>query len=151
MLLIMCHAGSNRYAFDSRQVSEVLPRVALHPVHEAPPWLAGLLVHRGAVTPVVDLTQLTGGRPCPNRLSSRIVIVQAVLQDVPRRLGVLAEQVGLREVRGELAASCGETPGTVVLGELLLDGQGVFQLIDTSRLASGDRQAVLFPAAPEDR
>ena len=31
MLLIMCHAGANRYAIDSRHVSEVLPRVDLHP------------------------------------------------------------------------------------------------------------------------
>ena len=98
MLLIMCHAGANRYAIDSRHVSEVLPRVNLQRLTGSPPWLAGLLIYRGTATPVMDLAQLTEGLPCPNRLSSRIVVLQTELEGISRRFGVLAEQVGLREV-----------------------------------------------------
>ncbi len=144
MLLIMCHAGANRYAIASRHVSEVLPRVNLHRLTGSPPWLAGLLIYRGAATPVVDLIQLTEGRPCPNRLSSRIAVVQTEAEGLPRRLGVLAEHVGLREVAGVPAD---ETAGEGNLGRILLDEQGVFQLIDIPRLVSRDRQAVLHSAA----
>ena len=146
MLLITCQAGLHRYAFDSRHVSEVLPRVALHPIHGAPAWVAGLLIHHGAVTPVVDLSRLAAGDPCSNRFSSRIVVVQAGSGEVPRSLGVLAEQVGLREVREDLLEPVGEAPGNAALGKLFLDDTGVFQLIEIPRLASEERQAVLFPA-----
>jgi len=46
MLLIMCHAGANRYAFESRHVLEVLPQVNLHRLTGSPPWIAGLLIFR---------------------------------------------------------------------------------------------------------
>ena len=38
------------------------------------------------------------GSPCPNRLSSRIVVLQVELDGVDRRFALLAENVGLREV-----------------------------------------------------
>ena len=147
MLLVMCHADANRYAIDSRHVSEVLPRLNLHRLTGSPPWLAGLLVHRGAATPVMDLTQLTEGRPCPNRLSSRIIVLRTTLGGLPRRLGVLAERVGLREVGDAHAEAGDEAAGETCLGKVLLDEQGVFQLIDIERLVSQDRQAFLFSAA----
>jgi chemotaxis-related protein WspB len=146
MLLIMCHAGANRYAIDSRHVGEVLPRANLHRLTGSPPWLAGLLIYRGAATPVVDLTQLTEGRPCPNRLSSRIIVLRTELEGLPRRLGVLAERVGLREVSEAHAEVGDETAGETCLGKVLLDEQGVFQLIDIERLVSQDRQVFLFSA-----
>ena len=151
MLLVMCHAGSNRYAIDSRYTSEVLPRVNLHRLAGSPPWFAGLLIYRGTTTPVMDLTQLTEGVPCPNRLSSRIVVLQAELRGIFRRFGVLAEHVGLREMRADPGESGGETGGPAALGKQCLDEQGVYELVDVSRLVSGDRQAILFPAAEKER
>lgn len=150
MLLIMCHAGANRYAIDSRHVSEVLPQVNLHRLAGSPPWLAGLLIYRGAATPVVDFTQLTEGKPCPNRLSSRIVILRTELEGLPRRFGVLAEHVGLREVGDAPAEAGDETAGGPGWGKVLLDDQGVFQLIDIVRLVSQDRQAILSSAAERE-
>jgi chemotaxis-related protein WspB len=147
MLLITCQAGANRYAIESRHVSEVLPRLNLHRLNGSPPWLAGLLIYRGTAIPVVDLTQLTEGSPCPNRLSSRIVVVRAELAGLPRRFGVLAEHIGLCEV-GDAPVEVGDQPaGETGLGKVLLDEQGVFQLIDIARLVSPDRQAFLFSAA----
>jgi chemotaxis-related protein WspB len=143
MLLVTCQADANRYAIDSRHVSEVLPRLGLERLSGSPPWLAGLLVYRGAATPVVDLTQLTEGRPCPNRLSSRIIVLRTELEGLPRRIGVLAERVGLRELSGDLAEVGDETAGETHLGKVFLDEQGVFQLIDIERLVSQDRQAFL--------
>ncbi len=149
MLLIMCHAGANRYAFESRHVLEVLPQVNLHRLTGSPPWIAGLLIFRGAAIPVIDFTQLTQSIPCPNRLSSRIAILQIALKGVPKRFGVLAEQVGLQDFIADSTQSGAETGGQTALGKLHLDEQGVFQIIDPPSLVSEDRQAILFPGAEE--
>jgi chemotaxis-related protein WspB len=147
MLLIMCRAGVHRYAIDSRHVSEVLPRVALHPLAHSPPWLAGLLVYRGAATPVVDLVQLSAGMTCANRLSSRIVVLETELCGSSRRVGLLAERVSLGDFGDAARPTAGQTAGSTALGSLFLDQEGVFELIDIPRLISEDRQAFLFPAA----
>lgn len=150
MLLIMCNAGGNRYAIDSRHVSEVLPQVNLQRLAGSPPWLAGMLIHRGAATPVIDLTQLAAGAACPNRLSSRIVVLESELRGMVRRFGVLAEQVGLRELRGAPEKPGGETAGAATFGRLALDEQGVFQLVDLRLLLSEQRQSILFPRAEKE-
>lgn len=150
MLLIMCHCGTNRYAIPSRHVSEVLPRVHLDRLSGSPPWFAGMLICRGGATPVMDLSQLIENRPCANRLSSRIVVVQAELRGSVRQLGILVENVGVREVHRQHDASGGEVDGPAAVGTLHLDEQGVFQLVDISRLVSEDRQAFLFPAREKE-
>jgi len=151
MLLIMCHAGANRYAIDSRHVNEVLPRANLSRLSGSPAWLAGMLLRRGSATPVVDLSQLTEGRPCPGRLSSRIVILQMELGGRYRQFGVLVERVGLREIQEGPRGSGREVDAPAALGTLHLDEQGLFQLIDIPRLVSGDRQAILFSTAEKGR
>lgn len=151
MLLIMCHASAHRYAIDSRHVGAVLPRANLHRPAGSLPWLAGVLIYRGTAIPVVDFTQLTEGKPCPGRFSSRIVLLQAELGGIPRRFGLLAERVGLREVRDGPGESGGETAGPTALGRLRLDEHGVYQLIDILRLVPEERQAILFPAAGGER
>lgn len=151
MLLITCNAGGNRYAIDSRHVSEVLPQVNLHRLAGSPAWLAGMLIHRGAATPVVDLCQLAAGAPCPNRLSSRIVVLESQLGGTWRRFGLLAEQVGVRELRGAPEEFGGETAEAATFGRLALDEQGVFQLVEIPLLVSEERQAILFPRTEKER
>jgi chemotaxis-related protein WspB len=153
MLLIMCHAGADRFAVDSRHVSEVLPRANLQRPGGAPPWLAGLLIYRGTAAPVIDLVQLTQGGVCPNRLSSRIVVLRTDLDGVERKIGLLAENVGLCEV-DEAADAMAETTaktsrGPTAWGSLRLDAQGVFQVIDLRLLLCKERRDVLFPAPVE--
>jgi chemotaxis-related protein WspB len=149
MLLIMCHAGANRFAFESRDVIEMLPRVNLHRLPDSPPWLAGLMIFRGAPVPVIDLTQLTQSAPCPNRLSSRIAVLQMVLKQSPQRIGVLAEQMGINEFNADQKHSGPEAGGQTALGKLCLDEQGVFQIIDPTSLVREDRIAILFPETAE--
>jgi chemotaxis-related protein WspB len=149
MLLIMCHAGANRFAFESRHVIEVLPRVNLHRLPDSPPWLAGLMIFRGSPIPVIDLTQLTQSAPCPNRLSSRIAVVEIMLGETPQRFGVLAEQMGLREFNADQNESGAEAGVRTALGKLCLDEQGVFQIIDPPSLVCEDRLAILFPDTAE--
>jgi chemotaxis-related protein WspB len=150
MLLIMCHCSANRFAIDSRHVSEVLPRANLHALPGSPPWFKGMLIYRGIALPVIDLNEITEGKPCPNRMSSRIIVVQAGICGKQEKLGVLAARVSLHEVdrEPELPGNSAELP--VVFGRLCIDEQGVFQLVDVPRLMSEERRTFLFPAAEKD-
>jgi chemotaxis-related protein WspB len=146
MLLITCQAGDDRYAVEARHVSEVLPQANLERPSGSPPWLAGLLIHRGSATPVIDLTQLTRGSPCPNRLSTRILVLHAEWDGVDRRFAVLAESVGLCETVEETEEAACRFGGPVALGNLCIDARGVYQLLDPNLVMGKDRREALFPA-----
>jgi chemotaxis-related protein WspB len=149
MLLIMCHAGTDRFAIEARHVQELLPQARLQRLGGSPSWLAGLLVYRGTAMPVMDLTQLVHGRPCPNRLSTRIIVLQAELEGRDRRFGVLAENVQLCESHDEPRESRSDLGEPTSLGSLRLDSQGVFQLLDPTLLVGKERRAILYPAVDE--
>jgi chemotaxis signal transduction protein len=149
MLLVLCHAGGNLYAFEAHCVSEVVPRVALHRVAHAPPWHVGLLIHRGLTTPVVDLAHLATGEACPARLSSRIVVLHADFGGAPRRFGILAERVDLREADAPLDAQAVAAANRTAWGRLVLDAKGAYELVDLARLLAGDRWDSLFPTAEQ--
>jgi len=75
-----------------------------------------------------------------------MAILQIVLKGIPKRFGVLAEQVGLQDFIADSTQSGAETGGQTALGKLHLDEQGVFQIVDPPSLVSEDRQAFSFPA-----
>jgi chemotaxis-related protein WspB len=151
MLLIMCHAGADRFAIESRHVYELLPQARLQRPGGSPSWLAGLLVYRGTALSVIDLTRLVHGNPCPNRLSTRIIVLQAELEGKERRFGLLAENVHLCEPHAESEESDSIRGEPTTLGSLCLDAHGVFQLMEPTRLMSQDRQTILCPASEESR
>lgn len=110
MLLLTFIAGSNRHAVDAARVVELVPRVALRAVPHAPEHLAGLLVYRGRVVPVIDLGALLGSGLCRDRLATRIILVETAAADPTapnsrrRMLGLIAEQVSdLLTIRPEQA------------------------------------------------
>lgn len=149
MLLITCQAGADRFAIPLRHVVEVVPRAILQRPGGLPDWLAGILVYRGTATPVLDLTWLTHGTPCPNRLSSRILLLRTNWQDAQRRFGLLAEHVALNEVDDSSLNQAEPAGGPTALGTLRLDSHGVFQLLDLDLLLPDQRREVLFAAAEE--
>jgi purine-binding chemotaxis protein CheW len=61
-------------AFPLSAVREVLPRVLLQDVPEAPDYLAGYLNWRGTPVPVIDPAARWGAAPMPVRLEDRIVV-----------------------------------------------------------------------------
>ena len=137
MLVLMCHAGNNRYAIDARSVIEVVPLVNFDTLADAPQWLAGVFAHRGAATPLADFTLLVAGHPCPRRWNSRIILVRTEAAHMPEKIGLLAERVTTAEIDGRTPAA----PPTAMetLGPILLDEKGMFQLVDLSQLLSADR------------
>jgi chemotaxis-related protein WspB len=115
MLLLIFHAGNDLYALDVAQVVEIIPRVNLRKANHCPPCVAGLFNYRNRIVPVIDLCQLlhqTASRPF---LSTRIIMVNAPidqdnnLQNGDRYLGLMAERVTETLKISDAALS---TPGT---------------------------------------
>src|SRR5688572_5758867 len=93
MLFLVFQLGADRFALDVATVAEVLPLVTIRPMPQAPLGVAGILNYRGAPVPVIDLSQLTMGRPAARRLNTRIVLVHYPdRHGAPRLLGLIAEK-----------------------------------------------------------
>lgn len=90
MLYLAFKAGGGRFALPAKDVAEVTPLVRLSPVPGGPPSLAGLMNHRGAALPVVDVTRLITGRASRPFASTRILVTT-----LPggRSIGLMAERV----------------------------------------------------------
>ena len=151
MLVLMCEAGGNRCAIRVRDVAEVLPAVRLDRVVGSPDWLAGLFVFRGSPTPVVDLATLSTGSRSPARWSSRIVLTDSGDEGGSGLVGILVERVTTAELDepGE-QVEAGSLSGPGGLGPVLVDEDGMLQLVELSRLITPERRAVLFSSALEE-
>lgn len=141
MLVLAFHVGKDRFALRCADVVEVVPRVHLRDIPHAPQYVAGMFTYRGRIVPVVDLCQLMWGTPCPDRLSSRIMLARyPASPTVSKTIGLLAERVTEAITLDETASV---PPGIAVpeapyLGEIYFDDQGkMIQLVKLD---------VLFPA-----
>lgn len=69
-------AGGERIGVSLGQVLEVVPRVLVAPLPEAPVHVPGYMRWRGVHVPVLDMGRLFTGAPLPLRLEDRIVVVR---------------------------------------------------------------------------
>jgi chemotaxis-related protein WspB len=152
MLFITFRLGENRYAFDASQIEEVLPLVAIKPMPQSPNGVAGVLNYRGAPVPVIDLSELTLGRPAQRRLSTRILVVHYAADNGGKRLlGLIAEKA-LETVRRDTSefVSTGVSGDRIVyLEPVATDGHGILQWIDVKKLLPTSLHDVLFQKAVE--
>lgn len=152
-LLTFTVAGHD-YAIESRQVVEVLPLVPARPVPHMPPYMRGMFTYRGGLVPLLDLGLRLAGRPPAERLSTRVLVVDASLPEprhrITARLGLVAEHVLAIRSADDAAARhpLHEPPDAPYLGPLLrLDGQTI-QLLDVGRLLPPDLAEALYPDPP---
>jgi len=75
MQLLTFTVAGHDYAIESRQVVEVLPRVAGRPIPHTPDYILGVFSYRGTLVPLVDLGRRLAGKPPADRLSTRVIIV----------------------------------------------------------------------------
>ncbi len=155
MLLVLFQLGPHRYALDASRVVEIVPLLALRRAPQSPRGVAGHFVYHGQPVPALDLCELTLGRPAVEHLSTRILIVQhhqSVGRVEPRPprddrpgfyaaghsqlIGLIAERVTgtLRRDAKELMAADMTLAAAPFLGALVLDDQGVIQLLDAQKL-----------------
>lgn len=119
---VLLQIGHRRVALPAAQVAELAPPVRLHVFPHTAPMLAGVIVRRGRVIPVIDTEPILGGKP---PLSHRFYLI------AHRRVGGVNE-LGAIPVNGECELTGGEmqppgmdrpayVAGTIAVGEDSLD------------------------------
>jgi chemotaxis-related protein WspB len=147
MLFLLFQLGQDRYALDTSRVAEVLPLVDIARIPQAPPGVAGLFNYRGVPVPVIDLSQLTIGRPAQSRLNTRIVLVHYPDGGGGTRLlGLIAEKVTetVRRDKADFVATGVTSDRVPYLGPVATDARGLMQWIDVESLLPASVRAVLF-------
>lgn len=144
MLLLMFRAAGQRYAVDAARVAEVVPRVRLRPLPHAPSHLSGVFEYRGQVVSVVDVGVLLGSSPAPDRLSTRIILIDSrpdprAADSPPALLGLVAEDVDdLAPIDPEaLAPPPVPIAGAPYLGGIVEVDAGMVQLLRADRILDG--------------
>jgi chemotaxis-related protein WspB len=142
MFLLLFEAGGQRYGLECAHVIEVLPRVRLQTVPDMPSWFAGLFAYRGRATPVIDLTQLITGQPCPPRWSTRIVMVRG--EDASVSLfGLLTERASTAHLNIQQDAPGESAAYRTAWGPVLLTEEGMIQLLEIHSLLGAERGRLL--------
>jgi len=146
MLALLFAIDGQRYALDTRDVVEVISRVELRPIHRAPAELSGVFVYRGEVTPVIDLVELLAGKRCPERLSSRILMIKLPSQTGGTWIvGLLAEQVTEAVRIRQSESRIRDVVSTEVSrhGEIAADDGGMIRLLRPESLVDAAWQDAL--------
>ncbi|MGH8380340.1 chemotaxis protein CheW [Pseudomonas sp.] len=152
-LHLLFRMGEQRFALDAHEVAEVLPRLPLKPIAHTPAWVAGVLVHRGALVPVIDVGALSFGLPAPVRTSTRLVLVHYRVE--PLRpdllLGLILEQATdtLRCRPDEFQPYGLDNHQAPYLGPVRKDAQGLVQRISVQDLLSDAVRTLLYPLPEE--
>jgi chemotaxis-related protein WspB len=150
VLFLVFELASDRYVLDVSQVAAVLPLVAITRIPHAPPAVAGILNYRGAPVPVIDVSQLTLGRPAERRLSTRIVLVHYPDADGHTRLlGLIAERATqtMRREATDFVSSGVTSERASYLGPVAPDARGLLQWVDARTLLPASLRDMLFRQA----
>jgi len=147
-LFLVFRIGTERFALDACEVAEVLPRLPLKPIAQAPVWVAGLFAHRGRMIPVIDISALTFAQPAAERTSTRLVLVH--YRADPSRpdalLGLILEYAS--ETQRCKVDDFKPYPlhhrRTPYLGPVLEDADGLLQWIGVQALLDDDVRQLLF-------
>jgi chemotaxis-related protein WspB len=152
VLFLLFQLGEDRYALNAGDIAEVLPLVALKQIPQAPRGIAGAFSYRGAAVPVVDLTELTLGRPSMRRLSTRLILLKsACVQAESHLLAVIAERATdtMRRNPMDFAPSGMTNEHAPYLGPVATDDRGIIQWIDPAVLLPPAILTMLFNTVVE--
>lgn len=147
MLFLLFQLGKDRYALDVGQVAEVLPLVSIKQIPQAPPGVAGIFNYRNAPVPVIDLSQLTLGRPAQNYLSTRIILANYAGDDgTMHLLGLIAERATetMRREPSDFVDSGIDNDAAPYLGPVATDAHGLVQWVKVDQLLTPEVRDLLF-------
>ncbi len=146
MLLVLFTLGEQRYGLDAAVVELIVPALPVRAVPGTPAAVSGIFSFRGQVTPVIDLVQLTLGRPARAALGSRFIITRYPLGGVEHFLALQAESVNeVRDVPDEALRESGiRSPGAPFLGPVADTPSGLVQTVTLQNLLPPDLQTLLF-------
>ena len=136
--LFCTRAAGSRYAFDASLVAEVVRLGPITRLPAAPPFLLGIMAHRGEVLAVLDLARFLGETGVTLRPSTRAAVVEVGAW----KLVVVADAVdGLRTVaRAEFESPPAENPRVApFLTAIARDATGAIAVLDLARLVEAAR------------
>jgi chemotaxis-related protein WspB len=151
VLYLLFQLGEERYALEAGQVAEVLPLVAITPIPQTPPGVAGIFNYRGAPVPALDLSALALGRAARRRLNTRIILVHYRAEGgAAHLLGLIAENATetLRRDPADFVASGVASAGAPYLGPVVMEARGPVQKIELGELVPPALREILFRPAP---
>jgi chemotaxis-related protein WspB len=147
MLFLLFQLGQESYALEGSQVVEVLPLVGVKTLPHAPPGIAGVLNYHGAPVPVIDLSEMTLGRPAQRLMSTRIILVHYAGENGGKHLlGLIAERATETRRRDpdDFVASGVSHDGAAYLGPVAPDVRGFIQWIKVDKLLPPTVRGMLF-------
>ncbi len=148
MLFLKFRIGGEDYALDAPQIVEILPLLEVTRVPQAPAGVAGLINYRGTPVPVVDLSELTLGRPAQPHISTRLIVVRYG----EHLLGLIAERATeiMRRDAGSFIESGIASDSAPYLGPVTQDGGGLVCWIKAQNMLPPAVSSVLFRQAEEN-
>jgi chemotaxis-related protein WspB len=148
MLMLMCYAEEKRFAIPIDHVVEVVGRPVFDPIPSSPNWLAGAVVHRGVVTPVIDFSALTQLGTARSLWSSRVIVIQWPHDAQCRQVGLLFDRAEAVQVsEGSRTAREMEPVQVWSWGPTMIDEFGTYCRVDMDRVLSPERQSQVFPVS----
>lgn len=139
MIVLMVEIGGETFAIDAATIVEVAPLVAAREIPGSAASARGLVVFRGAITPVFDLGIVLFGIPTADRLGARIVVHQLKTDDRSKRtIGLIVPRVG--EILHVDATKSNRTTfrfhlgGAAYLETTLKIGESIVPLIDLNAM-----------------
>jgi len=147
MLVLLFQIGKDRYAIDTAEIIEIIPRVNTQPIPHTSDHVLGVVDYHGDIMPVIDLCQLIGDYFAADRYSTRIIV--AAYQDKWGKnhpLGLIAEKVmeTVWEEEKSIRFSGVSTEESPYLGELVSEQDGMVQFVDVAKLLTDELHDMLF-------
>jgi len=146
MLLLVFQLAAHRFALDTQKVVEVLPRVQVRPLPQAPTGVAGVFNYHGAPVPLIDLAALALGQSSRPRMSTRIILVNYEDGADAHLLGLLAEKTTdtIRRAEADFVDAGVAVDSAPYLGPVTNDERGMIQRVEIKQLLTESVRAILF-------
>lgn len=119
---VLLQIGHRRIALPAAQVAELAPPVRLHAFPHRTPLLAGVIVRRGRIVPVIDTEPVLGGK---SPLSHRFYLIANRTIGGASELGAIPVNGECELVSGDMQPPAMDRPayvaGTLTVGEESVD------------------------------
>lgn len=128
---VLLHLGRRRFGLPAAIITELAPPVKLHSFAHETPMLAGVIVRRGRIIPVYDVTPVLAGKKLPDR---RFFLVASRKIDGQEELSAIPVEGECELVNAELFPSPEDSP-KYVAGVLAI-GEETIEVLDFEKLVS---------------
>jgi chemotaxis-related protein WspB len=147
MLVLLFSMGDDRYALRAAEVFEITPVLRVKKIPSAPNYVAGLCNFRGKPIPVLDLCALAQGVACQLLLSTRMIVVNYMLDNGSvKPLGLLAEHATETAFihEADLQQPGVQAQNAPYLGKVAISSGELVQMVEVDELLTPEVIAMLF-------